>query len=172
MNVLTDDIFRVYRKFLFAAFGSAMLSSIYTLVDAAVVGQYHGPLGVAAMAVIAPVWNVLFSLGLLAGPEAFVKVFMKPTDSVLAVAPGIVRTYALAFVFLPFNVFATYYFQATLKPKVSFAISISRGLLVSGALILVLPCLFGGQALWWAIPLAEVAVAAYAVASLRQKTLV
>ena len=36
MNVLTDDIFRVYWKFLFAAFGSAMLSSIYTLAEAAV----------------------------------------------------------------------------------------------------------------------------------------
>ena len=119
-------------------------------------------------ALVSAFWLAL----LLAVPEAFVKVFMKPTDSVLTVAPGIVRTYALAFVFLPFNVFATYYFQATLKPRVSFAISISRGLLVSGALILVLPCLFGGQVLWWAIPLAEAAVAAYAVASLRSKILV
>ena len=83
-----------------------------------------------------------------------------------------VRTYALAFVSLPFNVFATCYFQATLKPKVPFVISISRGLLVSGALILALACIFGGEALWWAIPLAEAAVAAYAVASLRNKTLV
>ncbi len=67
MNVLTDNIFGVYRKFLVAAFGSALMSSIYSLVDAAVVGQYHGPLGVAAMAIIAPIWNILFSLGLLAG---------------------------------------------------------------------------------------------------------
>ena len=31
------------------------------------VGQYHGPSGTAAMSVIAPVWNVIYSLGLLTG---------------------------------------------------------------------------------------------------------
>ena len=31
------------------------------------VGQYHGPQGAAAMAVVAPVWNIIYSLGLLAG---------------------------------------------------------------------------------------------------------
>lgn len=434
MNVLTDNILGVYRKFLVAAFGSALMSSIYSLVDAAVVGQYHGPLGVAAMAIIAPIWNILFSLGLLAGiggsvlyavrrgarattapanryftsalllgvvlsaaatialnffevpllrlfggegelldlarrymkpvkwsvplfifanilmaflrndgnpklatiavlaggvfnvfgdyffvftcntgifgaglatvigetitvlvmlshfwrphntlrievplapilfsrkivevgfsvflidiamgvltvlfnrqilkylgtdelavygvivmvstfvqccgygvgqgaqpilsqnygagaydrvtqtlrysiwtsigisvfwlalllavPETFVKLFMRPTDAVLAVAPGIIRVYALAFVFLPFNVFSTYYFQATLKPRVSFIVSLSRGLIVSGALIVVLPYFFGGAALWWAVPIAEALVAAYAILSLRMR---
>lgn len=434
MNVLKDDIFGVYRKFLFAAFGSALMSSIYSLVDAAVVGQYHGPAGVAAMAIIAPIWNILFSLGLLAGiggsvlyavrrgarasaapanryftaallmgavlsvasaiglfffetplirlfggegelldlsvrylapvkwgvplfifanilmaflrndgnpklatlavlaggvfnvfgdyffvftcdmgifgaglatvigetitvlvmashffrrhntlrldvplapilfsrkivevgfsvflidiamgvltvlfnrqilrylgtdelavygvivmvstfvqccgygvgqgaqpilsqnygagasgrvaqtlrysvwtcalvsafwlallfavPDAFVKLFMKPTDAVLAAAPAIIRTYALAFVFLPFNVFSTYYFQATLRPKVSFAVSLARGLVLPGALILLLPPFLGGGALWWAVPLAEAAVAAGVVYALRRR---
>lgn len=67
MDILKDSIVAVYRKFLAAAFGSALMTSIYSLVDAAVVGQYHGPAGVADMAVIAPIWNVIFSLGLLAG---------------------------------------------------------------------------------------------------------
>lgn len=31
------------------------------------VGQYHGPEGTAALAVVAPVWNVIYSLGLLMG---------------------------------------------------------------------------------------------------------
>ncbi len=114
-------------------------------------------------AIISAVWLVL----LFAIPEVFVRTFMKPTDAVLAVAPKIIRTYALAFIFLPFNVFSTYYFQATLRPKVSFAVSISRGLLVSGALILVLPYFFGGAALWWAIPLTEALVAAGAVRMMR-----
>lgn len=106
-------------------------------------------------ALISLIWLVL----LFAMPDTFVRLFMKPTDSVLAIAPHIIRTYALAFIFLPFNVFSTYYFQATLKPKVSFAVSMSRGLIVSGALILLLPHLFGGAALWWAIPLTETFVA-------------
>ncbi len=31
------------------------------------VGQYHGPEGTAALAVVAPVWNIIYSLGLLVG---------------------------------------------------------------------------------------------------------
>ena len=33
----------------------------------AMVGQYHGPEGTAALAVVAPIWNVIYSLGLLMG---------------------------------------------------------------------------------------------------------
>lgn len=29
----------------------------------AMVGQYHGPEGSAALAVVAPVWNIIYSLG-------------------------------------------------------------------------------------------------------------
>lgn len=112
---------------------------------------------------ISVVWLAL----LMSVPDAFVRLFMRPTDTVLAVAPGIIRTYALAFVFLPFNVFSTYYFQATLQPRISFIVSLARGLVVAGALILVLPTLFGGAALWWAIPFAEAAVAVYAILSLK-----
>ena len=37
MNLLTDDLFKVYRKFLAAAFGSALITSIYSLVAAVIV---------------------------------------------------------------------------------------------------------------------------------------
>ena len=67
MNLLTDDLFKVYRKFLAAAFGSALITSIYSVVDAAMVGKYHGPDGLSAIAILAPMWNIIFSLGLLAG---------------------------------------------------------------------------------------------------------
>ena len=33
----------------------------------AMVGQYQGPAGTAALAVVAPVWNIIYSLGLLMG---------------------------------------------------------------------------------------------------------
>ena len=54
-------------KYLAAAFGSALISSIYGAVDMAMVGQYQGPQGTAALAVVAPVWNIIYSLGLLMG---------------------------------------------------------------------------------------------------------
>ena len=43
MNFLTDSIRPIYFKYLTAAFGSALISSIYGVVDAAMVGQYQGP---------------------------------------------------------------------------------------------------------------------------------
>ena len=67
MNFLTDQIRPIYFKYLSAAFGSALISSIYGVVDAAMVGQYQGPAGTAALAVVAPVWNIIYSLGLLTG---------------------------------------------------------------------------------------------------------
>lgn len=45
----------------------ALISSIYGIVDMAMVGQYQGPDGTAALAVVAPVWNIIYSLGLLMG---------------------------------------------------------------------------------------------------------
>lgn len=62
-----EKIKQVYFKYLCAAFGSAMISSIYSIVDMAMVGQYHGPHGTAALAVVAPIWNIIYSLGLMMG---------------------------------------------------------------------------------------------------------
>lgn len=67
MNFLTSKIKPMYFRYLAAAFGSALISSIYGIVDMAMVGQYQGPEGTAAMAVVAPVWNIIYSLGLLVG---------------------------------------------------------------------------------------------------------
>ncbi len=67
MNLLNGSMKPIYLKYLSAAFGSAMISSIYSLVDMAMVGQYEGPDGTAALAVVAPVWNIIYSLGLLMG---------------------------------------------------------------------------------------------------------
>lgn len=67
MDVLNGKIKNVYFKYLGAAFGSAMTSCIYSLVDMAMVGQYHGPLGTAAMGVVTPIYNIIYSLGFLTG---------------------------------------------------------------------------------------------------------
>lgn len=67
MDLLRDNVRAVYRKYFLAAFGSVLISCIYGVVDMAMVGQYQGPDGTAALAVVAPVWNVIYSLGLLTG---------------------------------------------------------------------------------------------------------
>lgn len=45
MNLLTGKIKPIYLKYLAAAFGSAMITSVYSIVDTAMVGQYQGPGG-------------------------------------------------------------------------------------------------------------------------------
>ena len=108
------------------------------------------------------VMGLLFTVLTVAIPQVLVKVFMSPTPEVLAIAPPILRVYAISFLLLPFNIFSTYYFQATLQPGVSAGVSVARGVVLSGALILLLPLLGGGAALWWAMPITEAAVALFA----------
>lgn len=67
MDFLTGKIKPMYFKYLGAAFGSSLISSIYGVVDMAMVGQYQGPDGTAALAVVSPIWNIIYSLGLLMG---------------------------------------------------------------------------------------------------------
>ena len=67
MDLLNGNLKKIYFKYLFAAFGSALITTIYSFVDMAMVGQYHGPNGTSALAVISPIWNIIYALGLLIG---------------------------------------------------------------------------------------------------------
>lgn len=322
MDLLKDDLGKLYRKFLIASFSSALIASIYGLVDMIVVGQYHGPDGAAAMSVIAPVWNIIYSFGLLTGiggsvlygvskgkgskkanlyftsavvfsaiisavlwviilvfedkllllfgritvngfssfiidvamgvltmlfnrqimkylgtdalavygvivsvstlvqccsygigqasqpiisqnygagnvgrikkmlryniitaaifgavwaaitfavPNGLIRLFMTPTASVLAIAPAIIRIYGSSFLLLSFNVYSTYYFQATMRAKTSMFVSVARGILISGALILIIPVTLGADMIWWAMPVTELVVAVFAGAMMAKK---
>lgn len=95
---------------------------------------------------------------------------MSPTETILAMALSIIRTYAISFLLLPFNIFSTYYFQAILQPKAAFIVSVARGLVISGALILMLPLLAGADSLWFAMPITELVTAVYAAACIRRYT--
>lgn len=96
-------------------------------------------------------------------PNVLIKIFMSPTDSVLAIAPKIIRVYSISFLILPFNVFSTYYFQALLKEKVAIAISLGRGIVLSGIILVLLAIVFGGDAMWWTMVVTESLVAIFAI---------
>lgn len=164
MDLLKGDVRTIYR--FLAAFGSALISCIYGVVDMAMVGQYQGPDGTAALAVVAPVWNVIYSLGLLTGIGGSVLLSAKRGSGAAGQteANGYFTAAVLATVLLPLNIFSTYYFQAILKPGAAFFVSVARGLVISGALILLLPAVLGPTAIWWAMPVTELLVACYAAA--------
>ncbi len=106
----------------------------------------------------------------MAVPNLYIRIFMTPTPEILQMAPAIIRTYALSFLLLPFNIFSTYYFQAILRSVAAFVVSVARGLVISGILILLLPALSGADALWFAMPITELLVAVYAAAAIRGYT--
>ena len=106
----------------------------------------------------------------MAFPTLIVRIFMDATDSVLAIAPGILRKYCIGYLFVPFTLFATYYFQSILKARASLGVSLSRGLIVGGAMLYLLPPLFGADSLWFATPVAEISVAAVTVLLMRKFT--
>lgn len=67
MDYLDGNIKTLYRKYLIASMGSALVMSIYSFVDTIAVGQSEGPLGTAAMAVITPFYGVMVFLAILCG---------------------------------------------------------------------------------------------------------
>jgi len=102
-------------------------------------------------------------------PNAFVHLYMRPTENVLAMAPAIIRIYGLSFLLLPINIYSTYYFQSVMKPITALIVSLARGVVLCSALVYVLPALLGSSAIWWVMPITELLVAIYALLSMKRK---
>ena len=115
-------------------------------------------------------FGIFWTLLSMACPNLYIRIFMSPTPEILDMAPAIIRTYALSFLLLPFNIFSTYYFQAIMKPAAAFIVSVARGLVISGILIMVLPVLSGANSLWFAMPITELLVMLYAAVAIRKYT--
>lgn len=118
----------------------------------------------------AVVFGVIWSALAIFVPNLFVRIFMTPTKEILAIAPKIIRSYGISFILLPFNIFSTYYFQALMKPRTSFIVSVSRGALISGILIYFLPAAAGADAIWFSMPLTELIVAVFVAVKMKQYT--
>lgn len=96
-------------------------------------------------------------------PNSFVYLFMSPTDSVLEMAPAIMRIYAFAYLALPLNIFATYYFPSIGKPGAAIVVSLGRGMVLCGVLLYLLPTIWGANSLWWVMPVTEFTTAGYVI---------
>ncbi len=107
--------------------------------------------------------TVFWVLTCMSYPLTMINFFMKPSEEVLHIAPNILQAYFISFLFLPFNIFATYYFQAIMKPMAAFLISVLRGLVLSGGLLYLLPLLFGADYLWYSMLVAKGVVASIAI---------
>ncbi len=65
MDFLKDNVNQIYRKYLVPTLGSALAMSVYSFVDTIAVGQYAGPAGSAALAVINPIYILMAVIAFL-----------------------------------------------------------------------------------------------------------
>ena len=57
-----------------------------------------------------------------------------------------------------------------MKPAAAFTVSVSRGIVVSGILICILPAAAGADAIWFAMPITEILVAVYGTRKMMKNT--
>ena len=107
-----------------------------------------------------------------AAPNLYIRVFMSPTPEILAIAPAIIRVYALSFLLLPhLAVYAlTVAVEAALGCLGLWPLTQWLGLVISGILILLLPVLTGPDSLWFAMPVTELLTAVYTIFAIRRYT--
>ncbi len=67
MDLLKDNLKKLYLRFLIPSLGSAMVMSIYTLTDAIVIGKGVGPNALAALSITTPLLCILMATGILFG---------------------------------------------------------------------------------------------------------
>lgn len=101
-------------------------------------------------------------------PTQIARIYMSATEEVFALAAPILRRYFVCILFMPLNVFATYCLQAVMKIRPTLVVSGLRGIVLSGALVYIMPAVFGGGALWYVMLVAEAVTAALAVCYMRK----
>lgn len=67
MNLLKDNVHKLYFKYFFPTIGGALSTSIYILFDTIFIGQGVGPEGLAALNIALPIYSIYFGTGLLVG---------------------------------------------------------------------------------------------------------
>lgn len=95
-------------------------------------------------------------------PSLIIKFYMKPSDSVLAIGPDIIRVYTMALPIASIGIVSSYYMQSILRRGLSILITALRGFILPIALVFILPAITGSyESIWYAIPLAEIITAIF-----------
>lgn len=114
------------------------------------------------------VMGLVFALTGVLFPLQLTTFFVDSTPEIIGIAPGIVRIYFLSFLPMGINIQATYYLQSVMRTKWSNILSLLRGLILSGALVYLLPVLWGIDGVWWAMVIAESVVVFFSLMCLRK----
>ena len=109
------------------------------------------------------IFGIISLLVLEIFPNEYISIFMVPTSEVNNIASYIIRIYSISFYFIPFNIFATYFFPSVLKPHFSTAISFLRGLILPALFVYILPLIFSKNSIWFVMPIVECLIGIFAL---------
>lgn len=184
MDLLKDDLKKLYLRFLLPSLGSAMVMSIYTLTDAIVIGKGVGADALAALSITTPllcikkvrnmsfltitVMGIVFSSSGILFPNGVCSIFMHTNKEISQIAQTGLRVYFIAFIPMGLNLLTSYYLQSILSVKHSLFISLLRNVMLSSAAILTFPLIFGGNSLWMVMPVVEGLVVILSITFLRK----
>ena len=112
--------------------------------------------------ITAGVLGVVFTLLGELFPREITALFIAATPEVLDAAPQVTRLYFPVFLFMGINITATYYLQSVRRGRPALIISVLRSVVLSGALLLVLPEFLGLTGALIALPVSELITVAVA----------
>lgn len=105
---------------------------------------------------VAIVFGIISAICGFLFPDQIIKIFVTPTDEVKQIAIIAIKIYFIAFITMGANIVLGGYFQAIEMSKIAIFISLLRGLVIVGAMIFILPIIFGVNGIWLSVPLTEV----------------
>jgi putative MATE family efflux protein len=109
------------------------------------------------------VFGAIFTLFTQFFPLEILKAYMDVDDGVVRFGPSILRIYTVAIGVSGISIVISFYFQSILKRTLSTALTLLRGLVLPCIFAVLLTQIFGINAIWFAVPLAELITMALSV---------
>ncbi|MGE4213613.1 MAG: MATE family efflux transporter [Anaerotignaceae bacterium] len=88
-------------------------------------------------------------------PNIITSAFVETTPEISSLSVMAIKIYFVSFIAMTINIFFGNYFQSTMKPNYSLIICVTRGLLLSSVLVIILPKIIGVTGIWLVMPIVE-----------------
>ena len=109
--------------------------------------------------IVALTAGILFTGSGFVIPVPIAKLFLVPTEQIIAMAIPAIKLYFISFVISEWNILFGTYFQAIVKPKLSLMVTLLRGVILNSILVFVLPVMFGVNGIWMVVTVSEIVTA-------------
>ena len=103
--------------------------------------------------------GVLFTASGFVIPVPIAKLFLVPTEQIIAMAVPAIKLYFISFVISEWNIICGTYFQAIVKPKLSLVVTLLRGVILNSILVFILPAILGVNGIWLVVTVSEIVTA-------------